>query len=95
MSSKKKCICSINVAALNDGLIARGISAVDLARKIGLSRQYLYRCIDGRYHVPKKFQRKILYHLRLKKFDDLFFLRIADRSPREGNEIAKVKRFLK
>ena len=80
MLGKKRCLVCINVAALNDALIARGFSVTALAKKIGLSRQYLYRCIDGGYSVPKKFQRKILYHLRLKTFDDLFFLRIVERS---------------
>ena len=93
MLGNKRCICSINVAALNDALIARGISVPELAKKIGMSRQYLYRCIDGRYHVPRKFQRKMLYHLRLKTFDDLFFLRIVERSRRRATFLPKSKDF--
>ena len=93
MLGKKRCITSINVAALNDALIARGFGVPTLAKKIGLSRQYLYRCIDGRYTVPKKFQRKMLYHLRLKNFNDLFFLQIVERSPRRATLLPKTKDF--
>ena len=91
MLGKNRCIVSINVAALNDALIVRGLSVPELAKKIGMSRQYLYGCMDGRYSIPKKFQRKILYHLRLKKFDDLFFLQIAERSRRRATLLPKSK----
>src|SRR3990167_9631503 len=88
MLGKNRCIVSINVAALNDALIVRGLSVPELAKKIGMSRQYLYRCIDGRYSVSDKFQRKMLYHLRLKTFHDLFFLQIVDRHRRMDRELA-------
>ena len=43
------------------------------AKKLKVSRQHLYTCYHGNVSVSPKVQRRILYHLRLAKFDDIFY----------------------